>query len=129
KNESNLATPLPVPIPQSGLSVTLEVTTKVLSGNSKPSDFTITVSRNRPTPRTFSGSSSGTTVVLKLGKYSVSGTTVARTFSGSSSGTTVVLKPGEYVSWYSTTYSPECSGTASGGIPIKCTVTNQYAPC
>jgi len=107
QNESNLPTPLPLPIPQPGLSVTLEVTTKVLSGNNKPSDFTITVSGNRPSPRTFSGSSSGTTVALKPGKYSVSAS---------------------YVSGYTTTYSPECSGTASGGVPIKCTVTNQYTP-
>jgi hypothetical protein len=107
QNQSNLPTPLPLPIPQPGLSVTLEVTTKVLSGNIKPSGFTITVSANRPSPSTFSGSSSGTTVALKPGKYSVSAS---------------------YVSGYRTTYSPECSGTASGGIPIKCTVTNQYAP-
>jgi len=105
QNESNLPTPLPLPIPQPGLSVTLEVTTKVLSGNNKPSDFTITVSGNRPSPRTFSGSSSGTTVALKPGKYSVSAS---------------------YVSGYTTTYSPECSGTASGGVPIKCTINNEY---
>ena len=28
--------------------------------------------------------------------------------------------------YYSTVYSPACSGTASGGVPIKCTITNQY---
>jgi hypothetical protein len=27
---------------------------------------------------------------------------------------------------YSTSYSPECSGTASGGIPIKCIINNEY---
>src|SRR5215472_11999892 len=106
QNENN-HTNTPLPIPQPGLSVILKVTTKVLSGNNKPSDFTITVSGNRPSPRTFSGSSSGTAVALKPGKYSVSAS---------------------YVSGYTTTYSPECSGTASGGVPIKCTVTNQYAP-
>ena len=31
-----------------------------------------------------------------------------------------------YVSGYTTTYSPECSGTASGGIPIKCIINNEY---
>jgi hypothetical protein len=107
QNESNLPTPIPLPIPQPGMSVTLKVTTKVLGGNNKPTDFTITVSGNRPSPRMFSGSSSGTTVALKPGKYSVSAS---------------------YVSGYTTTYSPECSGTANRGIPIKCTVANQYAP-
>ena len=86
QNENNHPTLLPLPIPQPGLSVILKVTTKVLSGNNKPSDFTITVSGNRPSPRTFSGSSSGTAVALKPGKYSVSAS---------------------YVSGYTTTYSPE----------------------
>ena len=27
---------------------------------------------------------------------------------------------------YSTSYSPECSGTANGGIPIKCIINNEY---
>jgi hypothetical protein len=30
------------------------------------------------------------------------------------------------MSEYSTSYSPECSGTASGGVPIKCTINNEY---
>ena len=197
QNESNLPTPIPLPFLQPGLLGTLGVTTKVLSGNNKPSDFTITVSGNSPTPRTFSGSSSGTTVTLKPGKYSVSASFVSgytttyssecsgsisggkkinictvtnqytpspgfyvvtkvdntnggtkqpsdftitvsgnrpspRTFSGSSSGTSVRLSSGSYEVTgnsnpdYSTSYSPECSGTASGGVPIKCTITNEY---
>src|SRR5215475_14785046 len=79
--------------PLHGSTTFLNVVTKVDNtngGTKQPSDFTITVSGNRPSPRTFSGSSSGTTVALKPGKYSVSAS---------------------YVSGYTTTYSPECSGT------------------
>jgi hypothetical protein len=47
----------------------LTVTTKVNAGTKKPSDFTITVSGNSPSPKSFSGSSSGTSVTLNAGKY------------------------------------------------------------
>src|SRR5207245_621523 len=76
-------------------------------GTKKPSDFTITVSGNSPKPSTFSGSSSGTSVTLQAGKYSVSEASI---------------------SGYATAYSSGCSGTASGGVPISCTVTNLYTP-
>lgn len=200
QNESNLPTPVPLPIPPPGLLGTLKVTTTVLGGNNKPSDFTITVSAKGPSPGSFSGSSSGTTVTLKPGKYSVSASSLSgytttyssgcsgsnggkninlctvtnqytpppgsttflsvvtkvdntnggtkqpsdfaitvsgnspkpKSFSGSSSGTSVTLQAGKYsvsgssISGYTTTYSSGCSGTANGGVPIKCTVTNQY---
>src|SRR5215831_7722946 len=96
--------------PLPGSTTFLNVVTKVDNtngGTKQPSDFTITVSGNRPSPRTFTGSSSGTSVILHSGSYEV----VANSMPD-----------------YSTSYSPQCSGTASGGIPIKCTVTNQYAP-
>ena len=96
------------PIPPPGLLGTLEVTTKVLGGSNKPSDFTITVSGKGPSPGTFFGSSSGTPVTLKPGEYSVSAS---------------------YLSGYTTTYSSGCSGSISGGKNIDlCTVTNQYTP-
>ena len=82
----------------------MTVTTKVNGGTKKPSDFTVTVSGNGPSPRSFSGSSSGTSVTLNAGKYKV-------TESGNSG--------------YSTSYSSGCSGTATGGR-IQCTITNQY---
>jgi Prealbumin-like fold domain len=193
--------PAPLPIPPPGLLGTLIVTTKVSGGNKNPSDFTITVSGNSPKPASFAGSSSGTTVTLKSGRYSVSASSVSgytttyssgcsgsisgaqtikctvtnkytslpgsttflsvitnvdntkggtkkasdftitvsgnspkpSTFSGSSSGTSVGLKAGIYkvtasaISGYVATYSSGCSGTASGGL-VKCTVTNQYTP-
>jgi hypothetical protein len=82
----------------------LTVTTKVNGGTKKPSDFTVTVSGNSPSPRSFSGSSSGTSVTLFGGSYKV-------TESGNSG--------------YSTSYSSGCSGTATGGR-VQCTITNQY---
>src|SRR5207237_1852602 len=84
----------------------LTVTTKVSGGTKKPSDFTITVSGNSPSPKSFSGSSSGTSVTLNAGKYKVTG-------SG---------PPG-----YTNTYSSGCSGTASGGVRIKCTISPSFS--
>ena len=88
-----------------GSKTFLTVTTKVSGGASKPSDFTISVSGKSPSPKSFSGSSTGTSVTLNAGKYKV-------TASG----------PSDYI----TSYSSGCSGTASGGTPIKCTISNQY---
>jgi hypothetical protein len=89
-----------------GSNTFLTVTTKVNGGTKKPSDFTITVSGNSPSPKSFSGSSSGTSVTLNAGKYKVTG-------SGPSG--------------YTTTYSSGCSGTVSGGVPIKCTVSSTFS--
>ncbi|MGN6347689.1 MAG: hypothetical protein ACTHME_08305, partial [Candidatus Nitrosocosmicus sp.] len=73
-----------------------------MGGDSKPSDFTITVSGKNPDPPSFAGSTSGTTVTLKPGRYSVSSSTI---------------------SGYTTTYSSGCSGSISGGKNINlCTV-------
>ena len=88
-----------------GSKTFLKVTTKVSGGTSKSSDFTVSVSGKNPSPKSFSGSSSGTSVTLNAGKYEV-------TASGPSN--------------YTTSYSSVCSGTASGGTPIKCTVNNKY---
>src|SRR5215831_7933625 len=88
-----------------GSKTFLTVTTKVSGGTSKPSDFTINVDGNSPSPKSFSGSSSGTSVMLSSGSYSVSV---------------------DSISGYSTSYSSGCSGNASGGVPIKCTITNKY---
>ena len=89
-----------------GSSTSLKVVTKVdntKGGTKKPSDFTITVSGKSPSPKSFSGSTSGTSVTLKAGKYKV-------TASGPSG--------------YTISYSSGCSGTASGGVPIKCTLSS-----
>src|ERR671922_80702 len=86
--------------PPPGSTTFLNVVTKVDNtngGTKKPSDFTITVSGNSPKPASFAGSSSGISVTLQPGKYSVSASSV----SG-------------------------CSGTASGGQTLSCTVENVF---
>src|SRR6478735_4236493 len=76
-------------------------------GNKGPSDFTITVHGNNPSPNSFHGSSSGTNVELKPGRYSVTET-----------GPT---------SRYTTDYSKDCSGNANANPnSIKCNITNVY---
>jgi hypothetical protein len=55
-----------------GSSTFLNVITKVdntKGGTNKPSDFTMTVSGKSPSPKSFSGSTSGTPVTLNAGKY------------------------------------------------------------
>ena len=92
-----------------GSSTFLNVITKVVNskgGTAKPSDFTISVSGKSPSPKSFSGSLSGTSVTLKPGKYKVTG-------SGPPS--------------YNIAYSSGCSGTASRGVPIKCTVSSSFS--
>jgi hypothetical protein len=92
-----------------GSSTFLNVITKVdnnKGGTAKPSDFTISVSGKSPSPKSFSGSSSGTSVTLNAGKYKV-------TASGPTG--------------YTTKYSSGCSGTASGGAPIKCTISMSFS--
>jgi Prealbumin-like fold domain len=92
-----------------GSSTLLKVITKVdntKGGTKNPSDFTMTVSANSPSPKSFPGSSSGTSVTLKTGKYKVAG-----------------IGP----SGYSIAYSSGCSGVASGGVPIKCTVSSSFS--
>ncbi len=57
-----------------GSSAFLNVITKVDNingGMAKPSNFTITISGKSPSPKSFSGSTSGTSVTLKAGKYKV----------------------------------------------------------
>jgi YVTN family beta-propeller protein len=89
---------------------TLVVTKQVINeggGNKKPSDFTITVNGNNPTPSSFIGSSSGTTVQLSKGKYEV-------TESGPTNN-------------YNSTLSNECSGTINDGETKECTIANTYS--
>ena len=94
-----------ISLPPIGSKTFLTVTTKVSGGKFTPSDFTVTVSGNNPSPKSFSGSSSGTPVTLDAGKYKV-------TASGPTG--------------YTTTYSSGCSGTATGGL-IKCTIINRFS--
>jgi len=86
-----------------GSKILLTVTTKVSGGTNNPSDFTIRVTGTNPSPNSFPGSSSGTSVTLNPGRYEV-------TASGPAA--------------YTTKYSLGCSGIAStGGVPIECTIS------
>jgi hypothetical protein len=89
---------------------TLIVTKKVVNegggGNSKqPSDFTIKIHGNNPSPSLFPGNSSGTIVKLDMGMYSV-------TESGPSD--------------YNSTSSMDCSGAIMSVEAVKCDITNTY---
>ncbi len=89
---------------------TLIVTKKVINegdGNSKqPSDFTIKIHGNNPSPSLFPGNSSGTSVKLDMGMYSV-------TESGPSG--------------YNSTSSMDCSGAIMSVVEtVKCDITNIY---
>jgi hypothetical protein len=85
----------------------LTVVKNVAGGTATPSQFTIRVTGNNPTPSTFQGSSSGTTVTLGQGSYQVIETPIAD---------------------YTPTYSSECSGSISAGQTKTCTITNTYTP-
>jgi YVTN family beta-propeller protein len=93
--------------PQLGTLVVMKQVINKGGGDKKPSDFTITVSGNNPTPSSFTGSSSGTTVQLSPGKYQV-------TESGSTTN-------------YNSTLSNDCSGTIREGETNECTITNTYS--
>jgi hypothetical protein len=82
---------------------TLTVVKNVKGGTASPSDFIITVVGNNPSPKTFPGSSSGTTVTIGEGEY----------FVGEAS-----------IAGYDPGYSSGCSGTISADQTKECTVTN-----
>jgi prealbumin domain-containing protein len=85
------------------------VTKKVINeggGDKKPSDFTITIHGNDPSPNSFPGNSSGTSVELYMGMYSVTETGPAG---------------------YNTSWSDDCSGGMMSSETKKCTITNMYS--
>ncbi|HET6641248.1 MAG TPA: hypothetical protein VFG77_06560, partial [Nitrososphaeraceae archaeon] len=84
------------------------VTKRVINeggGTARPSDFTITVDGNNPTPSSFDGSSSGTTVTLEPGRYSVTENSLPD---------------------YTSSSSDDCTGTVQAGETKECTITNEY---
>jgi YVTN family beta-propeller protein len=100
-----------------GLLSKIIVTKNVINqggGTGKPSDFTINVSGNNPSPASFSGSADGITVQLRAGKYSV-----------------IEAGPisSDYVSGkYTPSYSADCNGTIKSGEIRNCIITNKYNP-
>jgi YVTN family beta-propeller protein len=92
------------------------VTKKVINeggGDREPSDFTITVDGNNPTPSSFDGSSSGTTITINEGSYNV-------TEEGPDISSDYV--PGRYTP----SYSSNCAGEIQSGDTVRCTITNKY---
>src|SRR5437867_3381906 len=76
-------------------------------GTKVSSDFTINVTGNAATPSSFPGSSTGTTVTLNAGAYSVSESVPTG---------------------YAASYSTDCSGSIAVGQTKTCTITNQDQP-
>jgi Prealbumin-like fold domain len=98
----NLRFPTFTPRPTTG---TLTVTKQVASGTAQPSDFTMAVTGNNPSPDRFPGSSSVTNVTIGEGEYP----------TGES------LQAG-----YSATFPSDCHGTISAGQTKTCTLTNTF---
>ena len=101
--------PSPIPTPLPGSLTFLSVSTKVINNNAgtnNPSDFTITVTGNSPSPNTFPGNSreGGTTVSLKPSSYKV-------TETGPSG--------------YTSSFSSDCSGQINAGQNRACIITNE----
>ena len=87
---------------------TLIVTKQVVGGTAQPSDFFIFVNSlatEPPSPSSFPGSSSGTTVTLGEGAYSVAESSRAD---------------------YMPSFSSDCQGTISADQTKTCTITNHF---
>lgn len=76
-------------------------------GTADANNFTMIVTANNPSPASFSGDESGTTVILNAGAYGV-------TESG--------------LSGYTQSFSPDCSGSIAVGETKTCTITNDDQP-
>src|SRR5918994_2759781 len=102
--------------PKMGTLVVMKQVVNEGGGDKKPSDFTITVNGNNPTPSSFAGSSSGTTITVNEGSYNVK------------------EEEGPYISpdyvpgRYTPSYSSECTGTIQAGETVSCTISNKYNP-
>src|SRR5437667_225234 len=92
---------------KSGVSYSCTITNNDIPPSLTLSKPTINVTGNAATPGSFPGSSTGTTVTLNAGTYSVSESV-----------------PGGYAASYST----DCSGSIAVGQTKTCTVTNQDQP-
>jgi hypothetical protein len=76
------------------------------SGTASPSDFTISIVGNNPSPSSFPGSSSGTTVTLGEGNFRVE----------------------EGGPAYDPSFVGDCTSTMSAGQTKTCTITNTFIP-
>jgi hypothetical protein len=100
--------------PTSGNKTTPTNTTltviKIVSGNTTatPSNFTMHVTGNNPTPANFEGSSTGIVVTLDPGPFSV----------------TETASPN-----FTTSFSSNCGGTIRAGQHLSCTIINTPKTC
>jgi hypothetical protein len=112
-NITNTYSVVPPPVTTGMIIVTKKVVNEG-GGDKQPSDFTITVDGNNPTPSSFDGSSSGATITINKGSYNV----------------TEVEAPDisyDYVPGrYTPSYSSDCAGTIQTGDTVRCTITNKY---
>jgi hypothetical protein len=97
--------------PTSTTTATLTVI-KIVSGNTTatPSNFTMHITGNNPTPANFEGSSAGIVVTLDPGPYSVTETAPSGTF-------------------FTNTTAGDCVGTVTAGQHPSCTITNTPKTC
>jgi hypothetical protein len=103
-------TPPPEPEPQPAkLIVTKVVICPANFVCPKPSDFTMKVTGNNADPATFPGSSSGTSVSLSAGPYSVDETA-----------------PTSFLT-LTKTFGADCSGSINAGETKNCKITNSYS--
>jgi YVTN family beta-propeller protein len=89
---------------------TLLITKQVVNDGSReaePSDFTISVDGNNPNPSSFDGSSSGTSVSLEPGSYSITESSLPE---------------------YTSSKSGNCAGSLTTGETKQCTIKNLYHP-
>src|SRR5215212_5361853 len=107
--------PPPPPVTTGKINIITKVNNEG-GGDKKPSDFTITVSGNNPTPSSFTGSSSGTTVTVNEGAYNV------KEEEG------LYISPDYVPGRYTPSYSSECAGTIQAGETLSCTISNKYNP-
>jgi hypothetical protein len=109
KSAENKTSPTALSSSTSQVHGTLVVMQKVNNeggGNKKPSDFMINVHGNDPSPGSFPGNSSGTSVKLNMGMYSV-------TETGPSG--------------YNSTLSGDCSGGMMSVETKNCIITSIYS--
>lgn len=110
---TNTYSVLPPPVTTGMIIVTKKVINEG-EGDKEPSDFTITVDGNNPTPSSFVGTSSGATITINEGSYNVTeeeGPDISYDYV-----------PGKYTP----SYSSDCAGTIQTGDTVRCTITNKY---
>jgi hypothetical protein len=105
----NITTRIIAPTPTTTATLTV---IKIVSGNTTatPSNFTMHITGNNPTPANFAGSSAGIVVTLDPGPFAVTETAPSGTF-------------------FTNTTAGDCAGTVTAGQHPSCTITNTPKTC